>query len=330
MEEKEINLYALLSECLKRWKMIVICVVVFALLFGAVGAYKAVKDDAKVKSIMHSYSDRDYFTYSAAQSAVGLTATEIAEAETAAEQYAIYQRQIESIQSYIDNNIYYKIDTERIPAIKLTYYVETNIDGLADEVAIRKSNDIVYVYKTLLTTNDVMKSIAELLGADADNDYVNNLVSVSNSDDVLVITCVAPTKEEAEKIAEFYMSYVPQVKGMIKDAKGKIDYEVHFISSDYYEQSGTNVTNSITDQNNKITTVVTNISNATKNLSTDQKKFFNAINAAKVQLSNPNVDNNSLYMHEVDYISLKWIAFGIFVGLMLPVVWICMKISNEE
>ena len=174
---------------------IVICAVLFGML-GIVQGGKAVTETEEQKQEIEEYNAKiaEY------DSAIEDTQNAIAKAD----------KQIESLQEYIDNSIYMQIDPNNIQTVSVQYGLKT-------------SNNVGNILNSFITYINDGGLKGELSDTDEDLKvkYWRDIVSCYQSSNNLIVTVVHSDMDQAKRIMsiikERVMNYVPKVKNLQGD-----------------------------------------------------------------------------------------------------------------
>ena len=209
---------------------IVICAVLFGML-GIVQGGKAVTETEEQKQEIEEYNAKiaEY------DSAIEDTQNAIAEAD----------KQIESLQEYIDNSIYMQIDPNNIQTVSVQYGLKT-------------SNNVGNILNSFITyIND--GGLKEEL-SDTDEDlkvkYWRDIVSCYQSSNNLIVTVVHSDMDQAKRIMsiikERVMNYVPKVKNL------QGDFSLEELKISEYVKTDTGVVNNQNNNRNNLKNYTTN------------------------------------------------------------------------
>ncbi|SEA32148.1 hypothetical protein SAMN02745687_02510 [Lachnospiraceae bacterium NK3A20] len=207
-DEVEIDLGSMFAAILRRWKMILVAIIVAAVTAGGIGCYAGFRENAG------RYSDE---SLAAVQDK--LTQSQIAMVDQLYERYKAYRNKIDDNQRYLANSILMNLDPNNISTQKVEYLVTSD------------QENVVNSFAGLTLGMDDYQAIADSLGTDVDTRYIYEVVNIAalgssdNADEVNVtsdagkdlwkggtitngyrqlmdVTIVAQSKEHCEAIAD--------------------------------------------------------------------------------------------------------------------------------
>ena len=269
---------------------IVICAVLFGML-GIVQGGKAVTETEEQKQEIEEYNAKiaEY------DSAIEDTQNAIAEAD----------KQIESLQEYIDNSIYMQIDPNNIQTVSVQYGLKT-------------SNNVGNILNSFITyIND--GGLKEEL-SDADEDlkvkYWRDVVSCYQSSNNLIVTVVHSDMDQAKRIMsiikERVMNYVPKVKNL------QGDFSLEELKISEYVKTDTGVVN---NQNNNRN----NLKNYTTNRADLNNKLIGFQNSKKTYIEKNEPDNLKAADTNTKVLMVAYILLGILFGAVIAFVIVALK-----
>ena len=269
---------------------IVICAVLFGML-GIVQGGKAVTETEEQKQEIEEYNAKiaEY------DSAIEDTQNAIAEAD----------KQIESLQEYIDNSIYMQIDPNNIQTVSVQYGLKT-------------SNNVGNILNSFITyIND--GGLKEEL-SDTDEDlkvkYWRDVVSCYQSSNNLIVTVVHSDMDQAKRIMsiikERVMNYVPKVKNL------QGDFSLEELKISEYVKTDTGVVN---NQNNNRN----NLKNYTTNRADLNNKLIGFQNSKKTYIEKNEPDNLKAADTNTKVLMVAYILLGILFGAVIAFVIVALK-----
>ena len=269
---------------------IVICAVLFGML-GIVQGGKAVTETEEQKQEIEEYNAKiaEY------DSAIEDTQNAIAEAD----------KQIESLQEYIDNSIYMQIDPNNIQTVSVQYGLKT-------------SNNVGSILNSFITyIND--GGLKEEL-SDTDEDlkvkYWRDIVSCYQSSNNLIVTVVHSDMDQAKRIMsiikERVMNYVPKVKNL------QGDFSLEELKTSEYVKTDTGVVN---NQNNNRN----NLKNYTTNRADLNNKLIGFQNSKKTYIEKNEPDNLKAADTNTKVLMVAYILLGILFGAVIAFVIVALK-----
>ena len=283
-----------LEDLIKKKVAVVIFIVICAVLFGRLGIVqggKAVTETEEQKQEIEEYNAKiaEY------DSAIEDTQNAIAEAD----------KQIESLQEYIDNSIYMQIDPNNIQTVSVQYGLKT-------------SNNVGNILNSFITyIND--GGLKEEL-SDADEDlkvkYWRDVVSCYQSSNNLIVTVVHSDMDQAKRIMsimkERVMNYVPKVKNL------QGDFSLEELKTSEYVKTDTGVVN---NQNNNRN----NLKNYTTNRADLNNKLIGFQNSKKTYIEKNEPDNLKAADTNTKVLMVAYVLLGILFGAVIAFVLVALK-----
>ena len=269
---------------------IVICAVLFGML-GIVQGGKAVTETEEQKQEIEEYNAKiaEY------DSAIEDTQNAIAEAD----------KQIESLQEYIDNSIYMQIDPNNIQTVSVQYGLKT-------------SNNVGNILNSFITYINDGGLKEELSDADEDlkvkywRDVVNCYQSGNNFFIVVINSNMDQAKRIMSIIKERVMNYVPKVKNL------QGDFSLEELKISEYVKTDTGVVN---NQNNNRN----NLKNYTTNRADLNNKLIGFQNSKKTYIEKNEPDNLKAADTNTKVLMVAYILLGILFGAVIAFVIVALK-----
>ena len=269
---------------------IVICAVLFGML-GIVQGGKAVTETEEQKQEIEEYNAKiaEY------DSAIEDTQNAIAEAD----------KQIESLQEYIDNSIYMQIDPNNIQTVSVQYGLKT-------------SNNVGNILNSFITYINDGGLKEELSDADEDlkvkywRDVVNCYQSGNNFFIVVINSDMDQAKRIMSIIKERVMNYVPKVKSL------QGEFSLEELKTSEYVKTDTGVVN---NQNNNRN----NLKNYTTNRADLNNKLIGFQNSKKTYIEKNEPDNLKAADTNTKVLMVAYILLGILFGAVIAFVIVALK-----
>ena len=269
---------------------IVICAVLFGML-GIVQGGKAVTETEEQKQEIEEYNVKiaEY------DSAIEDTQNAIAEAD----------KQIESLQEYIDNSIYMQINPNNIQTVSVQYGLKT-------------SNNVGNILNSFITYINDGGLKEELSDADEDlkvkywRDVVNCYQSGNNFFIVVINSDMDQAKRIMSIIKERVMNYVPEVKSL------QGDFSLAELKTSEYVKTDTGVVN---NQNNNRN----NLKNYTTNRADLNNKLIGFQNSKKTYIEKNEPDNLKAADTNTKVLMVAYVLLGILFGAVIAFVLVALK-----
>ena len=269
---------------------IVICAVLFGML-GIVQGGKAVTETEEQKQEIEEYNVKiaEY------DSAIEDTQNAIAEAD----------KQIESLQEYIDNSIYMQINPNNIQTVSVQYGLKT-------------SNNVGNILNSFITYINDGGLKEELSDTDEDlkvkywRDVVNCYQSGNNFFIVVINSDMDQAKRIMSIIKERVMNYVPEVKSL------QGDFSLEELKTSEYVKTDTGVVN---NQNNNRN----NLKNYTTNRADLNNKLIGFQNSKKTYIEKNEPDNLKAADTNTKVLMVAYVLLGILFGAVIAFVLVALK-----
>ncbi len=283
-----------LEDLIKKKVAVGIFIAVCAVLFGMLGIVqggKAVTQTEEQKQEIEEYNAKiaEY------DSAIEDTQNAIAEAD----------KQIESLQEYIDNSIYMQIDPNNIQTVSVQYGLKT-------------SNNVGNILNSFITYINDGGLKEELSEADQDlkvkywRDVVNSYQSGNNFFIVVINSDMDQAKRIMSIIKERVMDYVPKVKNL------QGDFSLEELKTSEYVKTDSGVVN---NQNNNRN----NLKNYTTNRADLNNKLVGFQNSKKNYIEKNEPDNLKAADTNTKVLMVAYVLLGILFGAVIAFVIVALK-----
>lgn len=340
---QEIDLIDLMRRIVRRWKYVLVMMLIFAVLFDALACLKSVRDrNNYVESDMMQEQENIEEKYGAI-----LSDSEMSEVKLGAEAYITYLKRYATTVNYNNDSILMNLDAESVPTVRLQYYVDTHY--VVEYPVIEKKDNTAaivgsYINKLKSIPEDVLNMISEELGYQVDAGYIEELICIENNDDNdvadgnITITIFAKSEEDCRTIVDHIESYIEDATKDISKVYG--DYDITLVQEEYYVDVNTDL---LARQQQQIT-AVNSLRNTAYSLSNafteDQKAYYRAlVNEMLSEDEALDVYNEEILVEEgiqesekittsapeIIYVSKKYVAIGLMVGMMIACCWITIK-----
>lgn len=323
MEEMTIDLKDLLHHVLKKWRAMIVWMLLLAIVFDGYGYYKKTKE-AELSETLLAADDATLKDYKEQ-----LKDAERAEVEAAVDNYISTQKELTHSKAYAKNSIRMEMDPMCVPAMTTQYEIDNHFEVVYP--TIDKTNNIsniVTSYTSSLMTDDVCNRIAKAMDGTVDGKYVRELLSCyMEGNSILTIRVTARNEAECTKMIEVMETVVDEVTPEIQKLYNNFDIKKlessYFVDNDNdlfsEQQSMRDTQNSL---KNTLLTIGTDYTGAQKEYYTsllEKKKKENNITAKTVGISS---DEDAEEVEEkeegpVSPIQLKYILIGMVAGVFL-------------
>lgn len=323
-KERTVRIKDLTGYVLKRWRVLLICMVIFAVLLNGYSCLKSYQSISETKN--QGMQKEDFSQYRDK-----LSDKEILEVENAVESYHMYEESYADYKEYNINSIKMQIDANAVPTQKVIYQIAGN------------QRDVVNISDTFVEVipgNKVCNDILEQTEWDTDVSYVKELISVANTHMDTIVTdnqnitdiiennsseelpilitvnIIADNQKNCEIIANAIDEEIGVVANDLKAQFGQ--FSVQKISDSYGVESNKDLLreqqNSVNEMNNSNNSMQT----LENNLTDDQKSYFAALVNEEPELDEDNAEEvTEIDIPKVQYINKKYIIVGAALGVIL-------------
>lgn len=319
-EEEEINLVTLLHYVLKRWRSILIAMLIFAVmadLYYVKKSQDAVRmESPEPQSIQVQMEDVKN----------ELTNLEIEQVDRVYAMYAYNEAYYQEKEDYLNNSILMQLNPEEIPTGLLSYRVEIITEN-------EEMNNILAMYENALLDEQTCSDIRKVFGNEYKNKDVRELVSITDAYSrngqiimqqsvdagILNVQIYAPDAEQCEEVAEVLKSRIQTYTQELQEVFG--DFSVQNISEEYYTSDNSDISAKKMEIVSSMNSAYADMMNATNGLTENQLTYFNllkeGLDASSEEMSAAEEANSGTEPPRVNFFSLKYILVGILAGLFL-------------
>lgn len=304
-EMTEIDLIDLLYQLLKRWRGLVAALFIGAILgsgYGFVHMEKPKEDKA-------SEAASSVAVNTAAVTGTGsayldnmekLSEGEIAIADNCINDYLKYYKNYLNTVDYGNKSVYLKLDYKNVPTLSKTYLIEDYYVYHPEKgEMVTNINNIVGIYKRMLTGSDVVNRILKETGYDLAPAQISELYTVNLVDDSIMRINVTTDKwQSCKKIMKVLEE---SVDDYTEQAGSLYDFTITPVDPIYSEYTNDSVFNAQQAQINNVNTIRGNMNNAASTLNDYQKAYYNAI----VKEINAAVGNDLSALDSIDIASIR-------------------------
>lgn len=339
-EERTIDLGEILRHILLKWRSIIVCMIVFAILADG---FSAVKSYRYVSQVKQEEEVQDFSQYEDA-----LSEREIQEVKNAAENYAIYEESYIDYKEYNTNSIKMQLDANAVPTQKLIYRITGNRNDI---------ENISDTYVELIPNDEICQNVLEKTGWDVDASYIKELISVTNTHmdaltvGGLTVSGVLDSSEEGNKSVLITITIMADTEKNCKTIGSVVEQSLGVVTTELQKQFGEYTINLIsshidTETNKELLSEqqtrineMNNSSNSMQNLenalSDDQKDYFDALVSDEIKQMEEKeqitVEEVQEEKPEVQYINIKYVIAGAFLGAVLYCIYaICRFLLDKR
>lgn len=315
--EKERHIYIedILFCIFRKWRMILIWMVAFAVIADGFFAVKSYKTMTVIQQ--EQQNDEDVLASYKSQ----LSEDDIKKVEDAYKLYSTYKKALDKSMDYYNHSIKMQIDPNNVATISLQY-------GINNSKILK---DAINAYSNAVLSEDSCEYINEKAELNSSVGYISELISFYSNDDSklkivedidsksMLISIIAPNKETCEIIADVVEEKIQEQTPKIQQNLG--DFEIKKIDRNYVNKANGDLLNEQQGCVFNLNSIKTSISNLNATLTDDQKIYYSAlINQSDGTLTIKDTEN----IVNFQPISLKYICVGLFMGAILASLWYMM------
>lgn len=344
-----IDLRNLIYNVLKRWRLLIISMIIGGILLNGFGYLKSKKNSDAIRQTITDYQDKlASGTYDEKGNTLmsipdfekNLTERQINEVTNLVSTYKMYQGPYSNTVDYINNSLLMQIDPKSTPTYTIQYLIDTHYS--VEYPIIEKKDytkDIIYSIENILLTDDTYIEIASALTSDKetiDSSYIRELITLSSNSsteidsDTFTITVYGRTTPECETIIKIIKDKMPGVFKRLKLQYSDFDYSL--LSENSYVAYNKNIQTMQQAKADELNNIYKTTQGMIQNLTDDQKSYFYALlnnkDTVSVELpvdtesSEVVIDPSTLEIPAIQKFSLKYSLIGIFAGLAIPCLFI--------
>ena len=338
-EELTIDLKDLLRRCIEKWKFIVACMLIGAILVDGVGALASVKKAKQVKlqiEQQESVEDEAANLITLKEYMSKLTEREISEVQTAFSSYKTYQQEYINGLVYCQNSVRMQLNPSKIPTIRLGYMIDNHYEAVYPVVDKRDTTEsIINTLEETVRNDDVSQQIANAIAIEENAAYAQELITVDDDakkQGMLLFSIVAENKDDCQKIAEIVKQTISAQADAVRNFCGTFD--ITLTSEQYVEETDTDLMMEKQSKMLSLNNLKNSINNLTAGMTEEQVTYYKALrdNEDSIVLDDPETEqitveaeSQELTVPAVVYVSLKWLAVGVLVGVFLGCGWIAAR-----
>lgn len=314
----EIDLLDLLGRIISKWRPILLSLLIGLIVGGVAATVMGVlqKNDDDLES------KQKYYRNSVKQAVDKLLENEKGEelkeiADNYFAKYTYLQNINEMQEEYIDNSIYMSLDATAVSTGRLVFAIDNHYVNEYPVInGYNNIDDVIAVYKNVLTSNEVCSEIAEIIGVDTEPKYIKELIGVSApSTGTLSVFVQTSDEETTEKICEYYVAKMKSLTKELRDDFGKLDYSLQ--TKSVITEANQNVLKTQNAQHEILIENNDSMQKILKAMSGAQLEYFEALQKQYSLEKRDSVEQLSL----MSYISKRLIVIVAFVFAMFSVCW---------
>lgn len=324
-KERIIYIKDLLLYVVRKWKSMVVWMVVFAIFangFSAIKSYKNV-----ISSQQQSLSQREVTSEVA-----DLNAVDKKKVEEIYRIYSAYRNSLDYSIDYYEHSIKMKINPTNVPTTYIQYQIEDS-----DKVA-----DIITAYSKSILSESSLEKIKDRINTTENLSYIDELIEFNPDESkqiddqkinekkvgsfTMLIRIIALDQDMCETIADIVEDEIELNTQKIKRKIG--DFNLNQIDRNYSNGVNQKLLKEQQDYMEKLDSIRTMIDSLGNSLTSDQQKYYNSLIS---QNESGNEINENEISAEVQLINVDYIVAGALIGVVLAVVWyVLMYILNNS
>lgn len=324
-EEVQIDLMTLLHYILRKWRSIIVVMLIVAVAANLYSVKKSMSEAAAVSTAEEVDIEKQI-----ENAKEELTADELEQVERVYSMYEYNSQLYQENKEYLEKSVLMQLNPNEIPTVMLNYQFKKD---QADE----ELSNIFTMYENALLDEDTCTAIIQVFGEEYANTSVRELISVTDTENgqnsdiiklqkdknsgILSIQIYAGSEEQCEQVAEIVKKRVLEYTEQLQQIFG--NYTVNAISEQYYISSDSDLNMQKSDVVNVVNEVCTVIKNITSGLSEKQIGYFNLLtkDCEDQTLVKEDTQETANMTANVQYISMKYVLIGLLAGMFLAVCW---------
>ena len=333
-EEVQIDIVNLLHYILKKWRMIVIAMLVLGV---AANLYYVKKSSGTVNMETQEVEEVSIETQ-IENAKENLSEEEIQQVDRTYTMYSYNEAFYKKNETYLDSSLLMQLNPEEIPTVLLSYQVN---QGVSDA----EIRNIMTMYKNTLLDEATCMDILGVIGKEYKNTSVqemifitdnvnNNSVMLQNvNSGILNIWIYALEEKQCEKIAEVVKNRMQSYTEQLQQVFGM--YSIQNISEEYYLSRDSAISTQKMNIVSAMNSAYSYLNNVTNGFTEDQITYFKLL-TKPLDDSMEQEDNDTDSQITVDntaktsYLSAKYILVGLIAGAFLVVLWYaCVYIISQ-
>lgn len=333
--EVQIDIVNLFHYILKKWRIVVIAMLVL----GVVADLYYVKESSSNAAAVESQTiEEDSIETQIKNAKENLTEDEIQQVDRVYTMYAYNEDSYQENAEYLDSSLLMQLNPEEIPTVQLNYQISRNIS----EEEIR---NIMTMYESALLDEISCADIVDVIGKKYKNTAVKELVSITDNvnnnsvilqnveSGVLNIRIYALEEKQCEKIADVIKKRMQAYTEQLQQVFG--EFSVQNISEQYYLSSDSTVSTQKMNVVSAMNSAYSYMNNVTNVFTEDQLTYFNlltkpldeSMNQEERDTAEQNVADTAVKMN---YFSTKYVLVGVIAGAFLVALWYaCVYIISQ-
>ena len=333
-EEVQIDIVNLLHYILKKWRIIVIAMLVL----GMAANLYYVKNSSSTVDMGTQAAEEVSIETQIENAKENLSEEEIHQVDRTYTMYSYNEASYKEKEEYLDSSLLMQLNPEEIPTVLLSYQVNQGVS----EAEIR---NIMTMYENTPLDEATYADIIGVIGKKYKNTAVKELVSITDNvnnnsvilqnvdSGILNIRIYALEEKQCEKIADVIKKRMQAYTEQLQQVFG--EFSVQNISEQYYLSSDSTVSTQKMNVVSAMNSAYSYMNNVTNGFTEDQLTYFKLLtkplNDSMEQENNGTdsqitVDNTA----KASYFSAKYILVGLIAGAFLVALWYaCVYIISQ-
>ncbi len=292
MKEIQISIKDMIYRVLSKWRIMLVTVLVLAIVCGFGSSVMSSFSSDSANDSDSSMTKSQKLEKSVKSTASGLSEQIKYETELAFESYKEYVVQASEIQRYLSSSVKMEIDSSSAPTYTLQYVIDTHYNAVYPTIEYKDfTGDIIAAYGSRLINNDTTSKIRDEIGWDTDLAYIQELISTTTTtaattattetegsnvaEDTMTVTIYAPDEESARNIGKIIKDEISTQKSEMETIFGSFD--ITLVSEQYSETVANDILTIKQGYVSNLNTIFTAINNLSKNMTTAQTAYYNAL-----------------------------------------------------
>lgn len=336
--EKERSIYVsdLIFRILLKWRIILAWMIICAIILNGFAGIKSYRTMVALREAANSSKGDELV------SSISLSDEDKEKMEEIYDMYTSYQNTYQSSLDYYNQSVKMNINPNQVPKELIQYRVKTT----------ENATEIVTAFSNAVHNKATCEKIKNVLGEDIEDSYIGELITVEkkeNSDTdrqsyanvsvekgskihVMLIRVIASDKKMCKAIADIVEEEIAEESKVFQ--KTIADFDLTYIDRNYSENSDSDL---LYQQQNclyQLNSVKSSMDNLKSSLTDEQKEYFDElVRQGKGDPEEVSVTSSTEVVEEpftVDYINIKYILLGLFLGLVLPCCWYFVAYIREQ
>ncbi len=337
MKEIQISIKDMVYQVLRKWRIMLVMVLVLAVVCGFGTSVMSALSSDSTDDADSNLTKSQKLEKSVKSTSSGLSEQIKYETELAFESYKEYVVQASEIQRYLSNSVKMEIDSSSAPTYTLNYVIDTHYNAVYPTIEYKDfTGDIIAAYGSRLINNDTTSKIRDEIGWETDLAYIQELISTNSTNstsdlslnsavDTMTVTIYAPDEESARNIGKIIKDEIFSQKSEMETIFGSFD--ITLVSEQYSETVADDILSAKQGYVSNLNTIFTAINNLSKNMTTAQTSYYNALVAQYMydgsddEIVTPVPDTGSASEESISNVKIsldkKSAAVGILAGIII-------------